>query len=148
MVDLRDDAFPAPDRATLSADGERRKAALRAQLVARVSGRRRRRRMAEVLVTVAAAVLLTFAWPRAEPRRQGVATPGGGFDPVSCRIVSTDPDVMSRYRVRDLRPVERVDDEVLLAMLRTQGAAVGLVRVASRVELLGFTPDPWRAIGP
>ncbi|MBL8737304.1 MAG: hypothetical protein JNL12_12810 [Planctomycetes bacterium] len=139
-------------------------------LAVRRRGRRRRRRRAFVaavlLVLLAVVVGRAFgpgvasspdAWPsppafaHGEPRRPNVAAAQVVVVPGSATATATfvrdDPGVLARHAVATQeRGAWFVDDAGLQALLREDGRAEGLVRLAERVLVRADVVDPYGGV--
>lgn len=130
--------------APLSADGEARREAMLAGLLAEVpraaAARRRRRTAARGAGLTLAAALVVWVWaPGARAPTRGPAAPS-----VSAIVrVATDPGVLARFApTSGGMTVERVSDDELLRTLSAIGRPVGLVRDGDRVALTADVADP------
>ncbi len=135
--------------APLSAEGEARRDAMLAGLLAHVpraaAARRRRRTAVRGAGATLAAALVVWVWtPGGAPTRSSVAPPASAIV-----RVATDPGVLAR-----LAPttggvvVERVSDDELLRTLSAIGRPVGLVRDGDRVALTAEVADPIAPASP
>jgi hypothetical protein len=140
----------ADEPATLSAAGSARRAAMRGALSRAVVRRRRVRRTVRgtcataALVAMAVALWQAFAVPSSRPtddRPMQVAAGYAGFD---FREVLGDPGILARCAApsRPIDPAVFVDDAELLALLRANHRATGLLRVAGRTVPTEPVVDP------
>lgn len=113
-------------------------------LVGAVRWRRRRRRAAQGVVLAAMVWLSVLIWPDGGAAPQPVPPGPGPVRASVCEVVGDVPGVLERYRAK---PVVRdewfVGDEELQRFLSEGDRPSGLVRVGSRVMVVGSAIDPF-----
>ena len=121
----------------------RRDAILRDVLAASRSRRRRRVATRGMALMVPFVGVAAVVWAVRSPPTPAAPWPIiAGTPPLSIRVVATEAGIAERWATRaSSASAERLDDDNLFLILKSEGRATGLIRTEGRVTVVGLTPD-------